>query len=157
MARHLRLVRNSYLLDSDTIIDVLRGRRDVIDRLAAESPDDVFVSAMSVAELYYGALLSSDPGRNRVAVDQLLAQLTVLHFDAKAAAEHASIRAALRARTIGPADMIIAATALSVGAVVVTANVREFGRVPGVEVESWRGGARVASREPRVAKGLPRG
>lgn len=148
MASHLRLVSTSYLLDSDTLIDVLHGRRDVISRLAAVSPDDVFVSAMSVAELYYGALRSSDPERNRSSTDQLLSQLTVLSFGEDAAAEHAHVRVALRSRNIGPADMIIAATALSVGAVVVTSNTREFGRVPGLECETWR----MPSRESRAAR-----
>jgi tRNA(fMet)-specific endonuclease VapC len=128
-----------YLLDTDTIVDVLRGRHRVAERLAEVSPDDVRVSAMSVAALYYGALNSSDPERNRAEVDRLLEQIAVLRFGRTAAAVHARIRLALRQQPIGAADMIIAATAAAAGALVVTANEREFGRVPGLAMESWRG------------------
>jgi tRNA(fMet)-specific endonuclease VapC len=131
-------VSGRYLLDTDTIVDVLRGRQPVAARLGELSPDDVRVSAMSVAELYYGALNSSAPERNRAEVDRLLGEIAVLRFGREAAAEHARIRHALRARPIGAGDMIIAATALAAGAVVVAANVKEFGRVPGLDVENWR-------------------
>lgn len=127
-----------YLLDTDTIVDVLRARQPVVDRLARLSPADVRVSAMSVAELYYGALNSSAPARNRDEVERLLEQIAILRFGRQAAVEHASIRQTLRAQPIGAADMIIAATALAAGAIVVTANLREFGRVPGLALESWR-------------------
>lgn len=67
-----------------------------------------------------------------------LAQVAVLPFTLSAALLHAEIRLALRNSPIGFADMIIAATALSVPAVMVTSNVREFGRVPNLRVETWR-------------------
>lgn len=127
-----------YLLDTDTVVDVLRGRYGVADRLSAVSPDDVRVSAMTVAELYYGALRSTDPARNRAEVDRLLAEIGILQFGRAAAAHHADIRVALRHQPIGSGDMIVAATALAADAVVVTANGREFGRVPGLATESWR-------------------
>ena len=59
-------------------------------------------------------------------------------FGARAAAEHARIRHALRAAPIGSNDLVIAATAAAIGATLVTANTREFGRGPGLAVESWR-------------------
>jgi tRNA(fMet)-specific endonuclease VapC len=131
-------VTGRYLLDTDTVVDVLRGRYGVADRLAGVSPDDVRMSAMSVAELYCGALNSSDPTRNRAEVDRLLNEIPILQFGRAAAAHHASIRLALRHQPIGAGDMIVAATALAADAVVITANVREFGRVPGLVTENWR-------------------
>ena len=127
-----------YLLDTDAVVDVLRRRHEVAKRLAAVSPDDVRVSAVTVADLAFGALNSRDPGRNRAETEKLLAQISVAAFGARAAAEHARIRHALRAAPIGPNDLVIAATAVAIGATLVTANTREFGRVPGLAVENWR-------------------
>ncbi len=127
-----------YFLDTNTVIDVLRPRHGVARRLAAVSPGDVRVSAMTVAELAYGALNSIDPAANQAQVDTLLSQIAVVSFGRRAAAEHARIRLALRAARIGEGDMIIAATALAHRGTVVTSNVTEFGRVPGLAVENWR-------------------
>lgn len=129
-----------YLLDTDAVVDVLRRRHGVAERLAAVSPDDVRVSAMTAAELTFGALNSSDPARNRAQTEAFLAQVAVSAFGARAAAEHARIRHALRAAPIGPSDLVIAATASATGTTLVTANTREFGRVPGLAVENWRAG-----------------
>lgn len=128
-----------YILDTDTIVDVLRGRSEVAMRLAALSPDDVRVSAISVAELHYGAIDSSDPARNHAEVERLLEQIAILPFGRASALAHARVRAATRRQPIGGADMIIAATALAVDAVVVTSNLRAFERVPKLRMESWRG------------------
>ena len=127
-----------YLLDTDAVVDVLRRRHGVAERLAAISPDDVRVSAMTVAELAFGALNSGDPARNRAETKALLAHVAVSAFGARAAAEHARIRHALRAAPIGPNDLVIAATAAALKATLVTANTREFDRVPGLAVENWR-------------------
>ena len=127
-----------YILDTDAVVDVLRGRHAVADRLAAVSPDDVAVSAMSVAELLYGAAASRDPSGNRREVLRFLTHVRVLPFGRRAAVVHAQLRWELRHQPIGPNDLVIAATALAVGARLVTANAREFGRVPKLVVESWR-------------------
>jgi tRNA(fMet)-specific endonuclease VapC len=131
-------MRTTYVLDTDTLVDLLRGKEDVIARLVRLSPDDVHVSAMSVAELHVGALGSRAPERDRAEVDRVLAPFPVLRFGRDAALEHARIRRALRHQPIGPADTVIAATAITAGAVLVTSNVREFRRVPGLVCESWR-------------------
>lgn len=130
--------RRRFVLDTDTLVDVLRHRRGVEARLRALSPVDVAVAAMSVAELEYGALRSGDPAANRAAYEMLLVPLRVLAFGRRAALVHARLREALRSAPIGPADLVIAATTLAAGAVLVTSNARELARVPGLTVESWR-------------------
>ena len=105
-----------YVLDTDTLVDVLRRRADVVARLDAVSPDDVRVSAASAAELYYGALRSRDPAGNAATVDQLLAEVGVLAFGRSTARVHARLRDALRAAPIGAFDLLIAATAVAHGA-----------------------------------------
>jgi len=127
-----------YLLDTDAVVDVLRGRHGVARRLAQVSPDDVAVSAMTVAELLYGSLCSSDPERSGREVRRFLDAVRTIPFGRAAAAAHSRIRHTLRKQNIGPNDLVIAATALSAKATVVTANVREFSRVDGLAVESWR-------------------
>lgn len=126
-----------FVLDTDTVVDLLRGGQAVAEKLAALSPDDVAVASMTVAELHYGATASANPVRNRTEVERFLREVRVLTFGNRAATVHAELRWALRARPIGPNDLVIAATAVSVGATLVTRNTREFGRVPGLSVESW--------------------
>lgn len=126
------------VLDTDVIVDVLRGRREVIARLADYSSADVGVASMTVAELLNGAVASSDPAHNEREVTRFLGEVRVLPFSARSAALHAELRWAMRGQPFGPNDLVIAATALMGGATLITGNTREFGRVPGLLVESWR-------------------
>ncbi len=127
-----------YLLDTDTCIGVLRRRQPVSQRIRSCSPEDLAVSAMTVAELRFGALNSSDPERTLAAVDALLsAPLEVVAFDDDAAWEHAEARLVVRSRPIGERDLVIAATALAGGFGIITGNVKHFRRVPGLVVEDW--------------------
>ena len=128
----------AYLLDTDAVVDVLRGRHGVAQRLGQVSPEDVAVSAMTVAELLYGSLCSSDPERSEREVRRFLEVIRIIPFGRAAGAAHSRIRYKLRKQNIGPNDLVIAATALSNRATVVTANIREFSRVEGLAVESWR-------------------
>ena len=125
------------VLHTDVVIEALRGRRAVLDRLSEVSPDDVAVASMTVAELLYGAAVSGYPDRNEGEIRRFLREIRVLPFGVRAAVQHSELRRALRAQPIGPNDLVIAATALSAGATLVTGNVREFGRVPGLRTESW--------------------
>jgi len=127
-----------YLLDTDTVVDVLRGRHRVAERLAQESPDDVAISAMTLAELLYGARCAQQPEKSELAVRRFAEVVRVLPFGRGAAALHGRIRYDTRRKTIGPNDLVIAATALHAGAAVVTGNLREFARVPELTVENWR-------------------
>ncbi len=127
-----------YLLDTDTVVDLLRGRADVGARLRAVSPDQVRISAMTVAELAYGARGARDPEARYAEVERFCAVVRVVTFGTRAALAHARLRDALRSAPVGPADLVIAATALAQDATVVTSNLREFARLPGVRAESWR-------------------
>jgi tRNA(fMet)-specific endonuclease VapC len=134
-----------FLLDTDTCIEVIRGREPAASRLRGMSPDDLVISAMTVAELHFGALNSSDPERSLRAVEAFLsAPIEIAPFDEEAARRHATIRLALRARPIGERDLIIAATARSHDWAVVTGNRRHFDRVAGLQVLDW------GTKEPGV-------
>jgi len=127
----------SYLLDTDVLVDVLRNRGPARARLATESPEHCRVSSVAIAELAYGALRSADAARADLAWRTLVEPIEVVPFDAAAAVHHAELRLALRATPIGERDLIVSATALAHHLTVVTRNVREFGRVPGLQVEVW--------------------
>jgi tRNA(fMet)-specific endonuclease VapC len=129
-----------FLLDTDTCIDVLRGTRNVLQRLQAVSPDDCSVSSITAFELYTRTLLSAHPERERAKVERFLEQLTVVAFDRVAAQQAAAIRIELQRNgsTIGAYDLLIAAEAMRSGFVLVSSNQREFARIPNLRLESWR-------------------
>lgn len=130
-----------YLLDTNVCVDYLNGRFPAVtERIQQSSPQDLCTSSIVVAELRYGADRSSSRHRNHRRLDVLTAEIACVGFDVQAAAIYGRVRADLEAKgsPIGANDMLIAAHALSLGVVLVTDNRREFERVEGLEVESWR-------------------
>jgi tRNA(fMet)-specific endonuclease VapC len=126
-----------YVLDTDTVIDILKGRQPARAAYQSHSPDDLAVCTMTVAELHYGVSLAADPATERRKVDVFLAPLAILPFDVEAAERHALFRRALRSMPIGERDLVIASTVPASDATLITRNRREFDRVPGLLVDSW--------------------
>jgi tRNA(fMet)-specific endonuclease VapC len=126
-----------YMLDTDMCIFALRHHPIVKRRLGGCSPVDVAVASMTEAELYFGALRSRDPERSRSDVLAFLVPLKRAPFDTSCAELHAAYRQALIAQPIGERDLVIGSTAQAHGATLVTHNVREFSRIPGLVVEDW--------------------
>jgi len=128
-----------YMLDTDVCIYVIKNYpaelRERFNRLA----EQLCISSITLAELHYGAEKSERRLHNLQAIEHFVARLEVLPFTAKAAAHYGQIRAELeRAGTpCGPHDMQIGAHARSEGLIVVTNNIREFSRMPGVRTENW--------------------
>lgn len=130
-----------YLLDTNACIVHLRGTNaKITTRLAAAGAREIALSSVVKAELRYGAERSANSGRNHAQLERFFASLLSLPFDDSAADVYGRIRADLEAHgtPIGPNDLMIAATALSVGLILVTHNVSEFSRVPGLQVEDWQ-------------------
>jgi tRNA(fMet)-specific endonuclease VapC len=129
----------TYLLDTNTCIYAIKRGPVVLRRLQEHSPDDLGVSAITVAELWFGAAKSSRPQKTRASVDAFLKPFEILPFASEAADEYAQIRAQLEKAglPIGERDLLIAAIARSRRLTVVTHNVREFSRVNGLKVEDW--------------------
>jgi tRNA(fMet)-specific endonuclease VapC len=126
----------AYLLDSSVCVMLLRGRTALAELPA---PPEVAISGIVAAELWAGAMKAARAD----AADQLLELLgffPVLDFTAAAARCYGEIRADLerRGQIIGPLDLLIAAHALSLGATLLTANAREFKRVKGLNIQSWK-------------------
>ena len=106
-------------------------------RARQERVDDVAISAVVAHELFYGAFKSLHPARNVALVDAL--QFPVIEFDREDARQAGGIRAFLAARgtAIGPYDVLIAGQAIARQMILVTHNVDEFQRVPGLSIEDW--------------------
>ena len=128
----------THLLDTDVCITVLRGRDRRAQTRLREMPGTA-VSAITVAELAYGAARSRAPDTNRAEVRGLTAALRVIELDVEAAWHAGQIRADLAQRgiPIGGYDVLIAGVARSRDLTLVTGNVREFRRVPDLRVEKW--------------------
>ena len=129
----------AWLLDTHALSELIRNPAGPLaQRLADVRPDAVFTSIIVACELRFGAQRKGSAGLTQ-RVDQLLSALTVLPFDEPADEHYADISAALeRAGTpIGAHDLFIAAHARSRGLTLVTHNLREFTRVPGLQVEDW--------------------
>lgn len=130
----------SYLLDTNILSAALRGEPKVLlSRLVGLAPSRLHLSSIVLAELAAGAELSKRKAATRAAVAEMTAGMAVLPFDADCATAYGRIRAALERKgaLIGPMDMLIAAQAVSAGLVLVTDNLREFKRVPGLQCENW--------------------
>jgi tRNA(fMet)-specific endonuclease VapC len=127
------------LLDTDTTIALLRGDETVARKARQHPPQSLGISAVTLYELRVGVEKSKDPAKNRRFLADALAPFALLLFDDSASMEAAKIRAVLekRGKGIGPYDTLIAGHALAAGARLVTANTREFGRVPGLKLENW--------------------
>lgn len=129
------------ILDTNTISYYFRGDAQVVPRLQALSPADIGVPAIVEYELRYGLLrLPSEVAAPRLAaLSALLRPMQVLPFDSECALQAARIRIELETvgTPIGPHDLLIAATVLRHNAMLVTRNVREFGRVKDLLCVDW--------------------
>jgi tRNA(fMet)-specific endonuclease VapC len=131
----------TWLLDTNACIEYLRagsGSR-IAERLARAEPEDVVLCSIVRAELIFGALRSRDVSDNVAHVARFVSQFTSFPFDDDAAEAYGAIRAALvgQGMTIGPNDLLIAAIARARDLTLVSHNVDEFRRVPGLRIEDW--------------------
>lgn len=126
-----------WLLDTNAVIEVLRGNAAMVVRLRECVPADVGVSAIVMHELFFGAYRSARVEGNVARVDGL--RFEVVAFEREDARASGAVRATLATAgaTIGPYDVLIAGQALARGVTLVTHNVREFARVEGLRVEDW--------------------
>jgi len=135
------IVEMPFLLDTNILIAMSKQRPGLADRLEGIAADAVLLSSVVVAEIEYGIAKSRRRQHNRLVFDALLSGFRVLPFDAAAARLYGPIRAEVekRGRLIGPYDLMIAAHAKSVDAILVTDNTREFARVDGLKTANWLG------------------
>jgi tRNA(fMet)-specific endonuclease VapC len=128
-----------YLLDTNICIYTIKNRPRRVRDAFIRFQDQLCVSTVTAMELIYGAEKSLVPERNLGVIEGFLARLAVLDYDLPAAEHTGQLRAELhkRGKPIGPYDQMIAGHARSLGLILVTNNLREFKRVPGIRVENW--------------------
>jgi tRNA(fMet)-specific endonuclease VapC len=129
-----------YLLDTNICIYIIKKRpASVLKKFESLSPGDVAISSITLAELYYGIMKSSNPKKNQEALDKFLIPLEILYFDYPATIEYGKIRAGLEKKgtPIGALDTLIASHAKSLNLTLVTNNEKEFERIPDLKIENW--------------------
>ena len=128
-----------YLLDTNIVIYVIKQRPMAALEVFNRHQGHMAVSTITVAELMHGVEKSQFPARNLNVVEDFLSRLAVLPYPIEAAYHYGSIRTALERNgmTIGVNDLHIAAHARSQGLTLVSNNLREFERVPGLLMDNW--------------------
>lgn len=131
------------LIDASVLIAHERRELDPAKYVTGREDDGFFISVITVSELLHGVHRAGEPGRRArrsAFAESIIDRFPLLPIDLPTARTHAEIwsRLAVEGRLIGPHDLWLAAGAIAHGLSLATANVREFERVPGLEVEHWR-------------------
>ena len=128
-----------FMLDTNIVIYTIKNRPAVVRKAFLRHEGQMCISSVTWGELVCGAEKSSQPERNLADIEGLAARLELASFDASAATHFGQLRAELydAGKPIGPYDMMIAGHARALGLVLITNNLNEFERVPGLRVENW--------------------
>lgn len=129
-----------YLLDTNVCIYFMKNTYPVLtDKLLSYDPANLLISSITVFELEYGAEKSNWGERNRLKLAMFLSPFSILPFSSEDAVTAGRIRGYLERRgtPIGPYDIQIAAQGVSREITVITHNIGEFSRVPGLSLEDW--------------------
>ncbi|AXM96785.1 type II toxin-antitoxin system tRNA(fMet)-specific endonuclease VapC [Pseudomonas plecoglossicida] len=128
-----------YMLDTNICILTIKNKPQVVREAFNRHHGQMAISTVTLMELIYGAEKSAHPERNLSIVESFAARLEVLDYDSRAAEHSGQLRAelAMAGTPIGPFDQLIAGHARARGLVLVTNNLREFQRVPGLRMEDW--------------------
>ena len=128
-----------YLLDTNIVIYVMKKRPIEVMSIFNENANRMAISSITFSELQYGAEKSARVPENLNAIEEFTSLIDILPYTAKASMHYGNIRASLErlGQTIGVNDLHIAAHARSDGLVLVTNNMGEFSRVPGLLLENW--------------------
>jgi tRNA(fMet)-specific endonuclease VapC len=127
-----------YMLDTNTVSHLVRQHPNVARHVVSVPVASLCMSAITAGELLYGLAKRPDAVRLQTAVTELMRRVDVLRWDFSAAERYGMLRAALHrtGRSLGSLDMLIAAHALAVGAVLVT-NDRAFTQIAQLQIEDW--------------------
>ncbi len=126
------------LLDTNVVIAFLNGNKSIAGRIA-DNIEKIALSALVVAELNYGAKASQNAARNLDKLTRLLDVVQTVPFDLECAETFGSIKSRLRSigKPTGEVDALIAATAITHKAVLVTGNKRHFEHIEGLRIDTW--------------------
>lgn len=132
-----------FLLDTNAcilLINQKKGYENILRRMDGLEHGQVVISTITTGELFFGVGASARIEQNQLRLERFLVAFDVAPFDMEASRQYGAVRAYLKAKgtPIGPLDTMIAGHALALKATVVTNNVAEFVRVPGLKVEDWQ-------------------
>jgi tRNA(fMet)-specific endonuclease VapC len=129
-----------YILDTNICIYIIKKRPiNVFKKFRSLSVGSIGISSITLAELQFGIMKSSNPEKNQEALDKFLIPLEIIDFGVNATIEYGKIRAEMEKNgtPIGPLDTLIASHAKSLDLILVTNNEREFERIVGLKIENW--------------------
>lgn len=129
-----------YLLDTNICIYLIKNKPMNVQKYFNKIElGNIFLSSISVAEIYYGIAKSLKKNENLIAFEQFLLPLEILDFNKADSLEYGKIRSNLevKGKLIGAMDMLIAAQAKSNNLILVTNNEKEFKRIEGLKIENW--------------------
>lgn len=130
-------MRDSFLIDTDIIIYWLKGSHPQLNEKFGDN--NIFISSISVAELYFGAYNSMRMDENLKLVKELTSEINILNFDQNAGEYFGKIKASLKSKgqIIDDSDLFIAATAISNELILVTNNEKHFQRIENLNIQNW--------------------
>jgi tRNA(fMet)-specific endonuclease VapC len=128
-----------YVLDTNTLINFFKGLGDVSKHMLAQSPSELAIPTVVLFELEVGIAKSTSPLKRKSQLKEITALVNVLPFGIAESRSAAQIRVKLEKQglPIGPYDVLIAATALANNMILITHNLKEFGRIKGLITEDW--------------------
>ena len=129
----------TYVLDTNTLIYFFKGIGNISSKLLGTPPKDIGIPSIVIYELEVGIANSTSPQKRIQQLGNLVSTVNVLSFRLQEAKRASQIRAALekQGQPIGPYDILIAATALTNNAILITRNAKEFGKVPQLQLTDW--------------------
>lgn len=132
-------------LDTNVFIDLMRWRRPRVrerHKAAILNGETLVASLIVFHELHFGVAASSETSAEERAVGLVLRGISIEAFTEQDMVIAAELRARLKrlGLPIGPYDTLIAGQALARGWTLVTSNLREFERIPGLEIQDWSKG-----------------
>jgi predicted nucleic acid-binding protein len=127
-----------YLIDTDIASFAIKEVQSVINNFVKHDKDDLYISSISYAELLYGAVRKKSSRINK-AVVSFVQRLRVIDFDEACSKIYADIRTNLEisGTPLNNMDILIASTAISIDAILVTHNTKHFSKIKGLKVEDW--------------------
>jgi len=129
----------AWLLDTNILIAITKANPAVRQHLERHAEHDILLSSVVLAEIEYGIAKSAKREYNRWVFEEISTTFKIIPFSVQAARHYGELRIHLEKKgtPIGNNDLLIAAEALAQGVTLVTDNVREFSRVPGLLIENW--------------------
>ena len=127
-----------YMLDTNMCIYLMKNQPEEVARRFAQCyVGDVVMSSITYAELVYGVATAADPEREWANLSALIEDIPVVAFDVPAGVAYGPIRMATRENKKDALDKLIAAHAVALGVTIVTNNMKDFAKYPGVMSENW--------------------